>query len=544
MIETSERRRPACIADQRPRFISSLFASRLSASVVKNTFLFVLILLLPVSLYTSTPTDEDEAPDLIIINAKIHTVDPEDPEADAVAIRDGRITAVGSNRKVRRIATRRTRLIDAEGKRILPGFNDSHAHLEGIGNIFESIDLGSARTSDAFLSETQGFTRFLPKGAWILGGRWDPALADGPDALSKEWIDSVSLENPALLYSKDPTIALVNSEALRIAQIGRNASGLTGGEIVKDENGYPTGVLKGAAIRMVTGFANKSVKEMKARRIETASNYAVSYGVTSLQDVSTDDNMDVITELESAGKLKARIYECGGLKDWKKYSDEGLKAATGTPMVRTGCLKTFTDGNPETIPDLYDRILGADKAGLQVTIHAIGSRSNAYVLSLYERVIHENGNRDRRFRVEHAQSLSSSEIPRFARLGVIPSMQPYLFRGSGPYRSLLNSGAQIAFGSDASITNIDPLLGISVATISRRSPSSEKLTVEEAVRLYTLGAAYAEFQENEKGSISVGKLADLVILSDDIFDMPPSEIRNVRVLTTFVGGKVVYRAER
>lgn len=500
------------------------------------------MLFLTLSPSSAAISDDDRAPDLIIINAKVHTVDPKNPKADAVAIRDGRFIAVGSNRKIRGLASRKTRLIDADGKLVLPGFNDSHTHLEGIGNLFGSADLRSATSEGQFRSEIARITEFLPEGVWIQGGRWDPSLLEGPAKPSKEWIDEVSPNHPALLYSSDPSIALVNSEALRLARIANGTKGPAGGEIVKDENGDPTGILKGNSLQLVRSFTRVTSFQERSIQIETATNYAAAYGVTSLQDVSTDDNMDVITALDREGKLKARIYECGGLKDWAAYAEQGLKAATGTPMVRTGCLKTFTDGDPDTIPDLYERIKGADKAGLQVTIHAIGSRSNAYVLSLYERAIKENGHRDRRFRVEHAQSLSGAEIPKFARLGVIPSMQPYLFRGSGPYRSLLKSGASIAFGSDSSITNIDPLLGISVATERKPGPDSEKLTVEEAVTLYTLGAAFAEFQENEKGSITVGKLADLVILSEDIFEIDPSEIRNVRVLTTIVGGKVVYRA--
>lgn len=502
-----------------------------------GTLLFVFLSAAALPDRTAAVRDDDEAPDLIIINAKIHTVDDKDPEADAVAIKDGRFIAVGSNRKIRQSASRRTRLIDAEGKLILPGFNDSHTHLIGIGNLFVSLDLRNASSPGDFSASVEEFTRYLPRGRWVLGGRWDAQAWSGDRLPTKDWIDGASPDNPALLYSSDPTIALVNSAALKLAGIGKNSTGLAGGEIVKDAEGEPTGVLRGEAIRMVKVLTNTSLYQDRLQAIETATIYASTFGVTSMQDVSTDDNMDVITDLERQGRLRTRIYECGGLKDWKEYADRGLKAATGTPMVRTGCLKSFTDGNPDTVPDFYERIAGADKAGLQVTIHAIGPRSNGYVLSLFEKAIKENGYRDRRFRVEHAQSLSAKEMPRFARSGIIPSMQPYLFYGSGPYRSLLRTGARIAFGSDASITNIDPLLGISVAV-----GGGEKLTVEEAVRFYTLGAAYGEFQENEKGSITVGKLADLVILSDDIFKMEPSAIRNARVLTTILGGKVVYRA--
>lgn len=487
--------------------------------------------------------DDDPAPDLVIINAKIHTVDKQNPKAEAVAIRDGKFVAVGSRRRIMRIASRRTRLIDAEGRLILPGFNDSHAHLIGIGNLFTSIDLRGATSPEDFSKEVARFTRFLPKGRWILGGRWDAALWKGGKLPSRDIIDPVSPDNPALVYSLDGTMALANSAALEIAGINRDRGGINGGEIVKDDNGEPTGLLRGEAITLVKIFTARNPFEERFEVIETASNYAAAYGVTSLQDMSTDDNMDVLTELEAQGRLKARVYECAALKDWKTYADRGTVHASGTPMLRTGCLKSFTDGSEATLPELYDQILGADKAGLQVMIHAIGARANSYVLSLFERAVAENGFRDRRFRVEHAQSISAGDIPKFARLGVIPSMQPFLFYGSGPYRSLLASGARIAFGSDAHITNIDPLAGISVAASAGNRNGSQKLTVEEAVSLYTLGAAYGEFQDEIKGSISVGKLADLVILSDDIFKMDPSEIRNVKVLTTIVGGKVVYRAD-
>jgi predicted amidohydrolase YtcJ len=488
------------------------------------------------------PAIDDEAPDLVIINAKVHTVDKDNPEAEAVAVRDGKFIAVGSNRKIRRIATRKTRLIDAEGRLIVPGFNDSHAHLLGIGNLFTSIDLRNVTTPKQLSDAVAEFTRFLPKGVWILGGRWDAARWQGGGLPSKEMIDAVSRDNPVLVYNSDATIALANSKALEIAGIDRNRAGINGGEIVKAGDGEPTGILKGEAITLVKIFTSRDQFEERLEKIETAANYAVAHGITSLQDMSTDDNMDALEKLVETGRLKARVYECTALKDWKMYADRGIKHATGTPMLRTGCLKSFTDGNPETLPELYDRISGADKAGLQVMIHAIGNRATHYVLGLYEKAIRENGYGDRRFRVEHSQGLLADDIPEFARFGIIPSMQPYLFRGTGPYRSLLDSQALIAFGSDSSITDIDPLLGISVATVKEPSKTSEKLTVEEAVRLYTLGAAYAEFQEDVKGSIRVGKVADLVILSDNIFKMEPAKIRDTKVLLTIMGGKVVYRS--
>jgi predicted amidohydrolase YtcJ len=280
---------------------------------------------------------------------------------------------------------------------------------------------------------------------------------------------------------------------------------------------------------------------------ETATNYAAAFGVTSVQDVSADDNTEIYRELLRQGKLKTRIYDCSSLSDWQKPAKAGLKKADGDLMIRRGCLKgTAEDGTDATAARLYQEIAAADRAGLQVTVHAVGARANEQILSVFERVRRENGARDRRFRVEHAHAFRPQDLRRFADSGIIASVQPYLFsdregRSLTPLRDLTAGNAALAFGSDSSIIPVNPLSGIAAA-VNTNDPK-QKITVEEAVRFYTLGSAYAEFQETEKGTIALGKLADFVILSDDIFSIKPNEISKTRVLTTIVDGRVVFEAK-
>lgn len=319
---------------------------------------------------------------------------------------------------------------------------------------------------------------------------------------------------------------------------------------------------------------------------EAATNYAASLGVTSAQDMQANQNLAVYETLLQQGKLKTRLYAGAELSDWKSGAHVGIRHAFGGPMLRTGTLKGYGDGSlgsstawffdpysdtPSTsgvpsaeMPQLYEHISAADKNGLQVMIHAIGDKTNATVLDIYERVEKEDGPSDRRFRIEHAQHLRVSDIPRFAKLGVIASMQPVhltddgrwaekrlgkeRLKGTYAFKSLLASGAHVAFGTDWSVAPLSPLFGI-YAAVTRRTTDNknpdgwlpdEKISVDAAVRCYTLGSAYAEYQENEKGTLELGKLADMVILSEDIFTIDPNTIPNVKVLKTIVGGKVVF----
>lgn len=259
--------------------------------------------------------------------------------------------------------------------------------------------------------------------------------------------------------------------------------------------------------------------------------------MTSVQDVHSDDLVIVLNDLAKSGRLKTRVYDCVGIQHRLKSIAAGLRAATGNAFVRGGCVKGLAEGTADEIDELRTSIRESDNAGLQVMIHAIGARSNMNVLDAFEKAIAANGRRDRRLRIEHATRMRSSDVSRLVRLGVIVSMQPHLFgAGSDDYRAIIGAGATLAFGSDASITDLNPLLGIHAAAGS----GSRSITVDEAVRAYTLGSAYAEFQEKEKGTLSVGKLADLVILSDDIFEIDKVRIDKTRVVLTVVNGKVVF----
>jgi predicted amidohydrolase YtcJ len=284
--------------------------------------------------------------------------------------------------------------------------------------------------------------------------------------------------------------------------------------------------------------------EDKRAALETASNYAASFGVTSVQDVSADDNTEIYRALLRDGKLKTRVYECVALSDWQKLANSGIRKADGDAFLRRGCLKGAADGDADSAARLYEEISAADRAGLQVTVHAVGRGANGQILAIFERVARENGARDRRFRVEHAHRFAAGDLRRFGNSNIIASLQPFLFSDAGgksldPLRSLINSRAPLAFGSDASMIPVDPLSGIAAA-VNAQDPV-QRISVEEAVRFYTIGSAFAEFQEQEKGTIAAGKLADFVILSDDIFTISPDKISRTRVLTTVLDGKIVYQ---
>lgn len=481
--------------------------------------------------------------DLAIVNAKIRTMDEKKPQAEAIAISGGKISAVGANKEIRALIGAKTKVIDAGDKLVLPGFNDSHVHFTGIGNLFSSIDLREAKTPQEAVERIRHFAKFLPKGRWILGGGWNNENWT-PNALpTKELIDAATPDNPVFIYHANPRTAWVNSLALKLAKIDQIKKFVKDGMIERDEKGEPTGILRDSAIISVRNVIPPLPSKNWSEVIETASSYAASLGVTSVQDVHSDELIEIYRELHRQGKLKTRIYDCSPLSAWRKLAQAGVKRASGDAFVRGGCLKHFSDGFYDQTPELFENISAADRADLQVMIHAIGGDANDIVLTIFERVAIENGAKDRRFRVEHAHNFRPQDLRRFGRSKTIASMQPHLFSGGEPYRSLLDANAFLAFGSDASITDFNPLYGI-YAAVARGNPisSSQTISVKEAVRAYTVGSAYAEFQENAKGSLSVGKLADLVVLSDDIFTIKPENIRRTRVLTTIVDGRVVFES--
>ncbi len=479
-------------------------------------------------LFCFQPFAQNKAADLIILNANVRTMDPRNPRAEAVAIAEGKIIAVGRSRDIKKLAIASTRLIDAKGMLVLPGFNDAHVHFMAVGNRFSSIDLRDAADAEDVVERVQYFARFLPKGRWILGGYW--GIDTIPD---KAAIEAAAPNNPVFVYRSDAQTALANGAALRLAGIGKGTK-LSGLEV--DAEGEPTGIVTGTALKAIRRAVPASYMKNWAEIAETATNYAASLGVTSIHDTHSDDSSAIYRDLLKQGKLKTRVYDCVSLANWKSVA----KSTNGSSdMVRSGCLKSFYEGDADRLPELAADVLAADKAGFQVLLHAIGAESNDVVLGIYEKVTAVNGPRDRRFRVEHAQRIAAGDFERFARSKIIASVQPYLFYPSSvtkEYRQFLNSGVNLALGSDAAMTELDPLFGIQAAVQSG-------LTVEEAVRGYTVGSAYAEFQENIKGMIRQGYFADLVILSEDIFSIGRETIKNAKVIVTIIDGKAVYQAD-
>ena len=473
------------------------------------------------------------------------------PRAQAIAVSGNKIIFVGKDSDAKKFIGAKTKVIDANGKLVIPGFNDSHVHILGMGNLFSTVDLRFVRTPQEMVEKIKYQIRFLPKNRWILGGQWNNENWSPNDLPNKNLIDAITPDNPVFLYNQNPKIAFANSAALKLAGINEDIKNPANGEFVRDKDGKLTGVLKDSAINFVRRVAPVSPSKDRPAVVETATNYAAAYGVTSMQDMSADDNTDVFQALDKQGKLKTRIYDCYGLSEWLKAGSPKFAASNESRIYRRGCLKYFAESDAESIPELAKKIALADKNGWQVMIHAIGGAANNVILNVFENVIKENGARDRRLRVEHAHNIRTEDIGRFGASKIIASMQPALFFGgvlndSEPYRSLLETNAHIAFGSDSSMIPVNPFDGIYAAVMKAKTPDNEKsesLSVEEAVKLYTIGAAYAEFQEDLKGTITVGKFADFIILSDDIFTIKAEEIPKTNVLTTVMDGKIVYQSK-
>jgi hypothetical protein len=546
---------------------------------------FICLILVTIVIYTNAFAFQINA-DLIVVNAKVRTMDAARPEAQAFAVMGNKIVAVGSNDEIRKFSGAATKTIDAGGRLIVPGFNDAHVHfLEG-GYQLSSVDLRDAETPEEFVRRIKEFAAKQPKGRWILGGKWDHENWTPASLPTAAMIDAATPDNPVFIDRLDGHMALANSLALKTARVDKNTKEVEGGEIVRDTAGNPTGVLRDAAMNYVNKVIPAFSMAEKLEQAQAATDYAASLGVTSIQDMSAGTEISVYQELARQGKLKTRIYGCSPLSDYSRWQKTGVTRAFGNEWLRVGCLKGYSDGSlgsttawlfaayldapnssglaSDEIPKLPENVAAADKADLQINIHAIGDKANDFVLSTFEKAARENGAKDRRFRIEHAQHLRMEDIKRFGQSKVIASMQPFhladdgrwawkrldapRLKGTYAFRSLIDSGAIVAFGTDWSVAPLNPLLGIHAAvtrqTLDDKNQNGwipeQKISVDETVRAYTQGSAYAEFQENVKGSIAPGKLADFVILSADIFTINPTEIRNAQVLTTVVDGRIVY----
>jgi len=531
-------------------------------------------------------------PDLLVHNADIRTMHPRNPRMEALAVTGNRIAILGNSTDLLRLAGPRTRVIDAKGRLVVPGFNDAHLHFLSGGFQLAGVELRDAKTPQELARRIGEFARSVPQGRWILRGNWDHEQWTGAPLPTKELIDPLTPDTPVFVTRLDGHMALANSVALKLAGVTKSTKDPDGGFIVRDTLGEPTGVLKDAAMSLVYRKVPAANFEEKLAAARAASAHAASLGVTSAQDMSTGPDVGVIQELARRGELKTRLYAVWPLPNWEALARTGVRAGFGSDLLRTGGLKGFSDGSlgsttalffdpyhdapntrglpgDEMFPDgaMLQRVLGADKAGLQVMIHAIGDKANDFILGIYEQVGRENGPRDRRFRIEHAQHLRAQDIPRFGRAKVIASMQPYhcaddgrwaekrigaeRAKGTYAFRMLLDSGAVLAFGSDWTVAPLDPIQGIAAAvtrrTLDGKHPAGwvpeQKISVEEAVRAYTWGSAFAEFAEDRKGTLAPGMLADFVMLDKNIFRIAAEEIETARVMMTVMDGRVVFEAK-
>ena len=526
---------------------------------------------------------------LAIVNARVWTANPKQPWASAVAVSGDRILAVGSSAEISKLsrATPSARVIDAAGGLVTPGFIDSHVHFIDGGFRLASVQLRDAKTPEEFTARIRKYAAALPPGTWITGGDWDHTLWGG-ELPRRDWIDSVTPNNPVWVSRLDGHMTLANGLALAAGKVSRATADVDGGTVVRDVAGEPTGILKDNAQSYVNSAEPPRSPELSDRALAAAMKYVAERGVTSVHNVGSFEDLAAFERARSSKSLITRIYAITPISQWERLRDTVAKKGRGDEWIRIGGLKGFVDGSlgshtaamlapftdtpadsgflVETEKDLYSWTANADKSGLQLVVHAVGDRAIRTQLDIFERVQKENGAKDRRFRIEHAQHIAPADIPRFAKLGVIPSMQPYHAIDDGrwadmvigkerskttyAFRSLIDSGSRLAFGSDWFVAPPSPIEGIFGAvtrrTIDDRNPDGwvpeQKIGVEEALRAYTIDAAYASFDETAKGSIERGKLADLVLLDRDITRIAPASIRDARILLTIVGGRVVFEA--
>jgi predicted amidohydrolase YtcJ len=527
---------------------------------------------------------------LIVTNAAVYTVDKQHPKAEAVAVIGDRIVGVGSRVDIDLWRGPQTKVIDAGGKLLLPGFNDAHVHFIQGGAQLVQVDLVDAATPEEFAKRIAAQMKKTPKGEWILGGRWDETKWPKQELPTKDLVDPVTGDIPMFVERYDGHEALANSVAMKLAGIDAKTPDVPGGVIMRDASGNPTGVFKDAAMVLIYKAIPPMTQEQRLGAARGALKHAASLGVTSVQHMNPEfADVAAYSELAEKGELTTRIYAVPMETHWRDQAKVGIRRAWGSSYLRLGAVKGYADGslgsrtaymfepftddpgNRGLLSDemhppsaMRDRLMQADAAGLQLRVHAIGDHAISMMLDIFADIEKEHGYHDQRFAIEHAQHMAQKDFGRFAKLHVIASMQPYhaiddgrwaearlgrdRTRYSYAWRSFLNHGVTLAFGTDWPVAPLDPMLGVYAAvtraTLDGKNPGGwipeEKITLPEAIEAYTMGAAFTEFQENEKGSISPSKLADMVILSHNIFELKPEAIRNVKVKTTIVGGKVVY----
>jgi predicted amidohydrolase YtcJ len=505
----------------------------------------------------------------------------------AVAIADGTILAVGESAQVARYVGSQTTVLNAAGGLVLPGLADGHTHFIDGGFQLASIDLRDAATPQEFVRRLKEYAAGLEPGQWITGGDWDHTLWRGAPLPRRGWIDSVTPNNPVFVNRLDGHMALANSAAIRAADVTRKTPAPAGGEMPRDVGGEPIGIFKDQAMGLIWRAVPDPSPEQRDSALARALAQAASLGVTATAHMSASwADLATYRRLARAKRLTMRVAVYLPLDGWRTVADS-VAANRGDDWVRIGGVKGYMDGSAgsrtalffepfsdsagyrglmqNTEADMRAWIGGADSAGLQVAVHAIGDRANAILLAIYDSVARAHGARDRRFRDEHAQHLRPQEITRFGAMRVVPSMQPYhaiddgrwletrigpvRVRTTYPFRTLLDSDAPLAFGSDWTVAPLDPMLGV-YAAVTRRTLDGrnsggwvpeQKITVGEALRAYTYGNAWATFNEQKWGTLAPGRYADVVVLDRDPFAVPAESLGAVKPRFTIVGGRVVYR---
>ncbi|MGH7572232.1 MAG: amidohydrolase, partial [Gemmatimonadota bacterium] len=534
---------------------------------------------------------------LILENARVWTGDSAVPEARGLVIADGRISQLlrdeGTRGFPQDVPVRR---IDLGGRRVVPGFNDAHTHFFDGGFTLLSPDLLTSDTPEEFVRRLKAYAGTLPAGRWIdLPAAWDHERWPGHPLPSRQLIDSVTPGNPVWIRRPDGHIGLANSLALEAAGVTAETPDPAGGRIDRDPaTGEPTGILRDAG-ELVRAAIPEITEEEYREALDAALAHAAEVGLTSVQDMCYDAGpvgIRLLEEYARDDRLTVRVFCRTWLGDWIEEAGAGVRAGSGDEWVRRGSLKAFADGalgsstaymsapyadNPEN-RGLLDAVMqppdsffglaaGADRAGLQLSIHAIGDAAISLVLDQFERIRAANPGWDRRFRIEHAQHMAEKDFARMAEMGVIASVQPFhaiddgrwAERKIGParakttyaFRSFLDASVPLAFGTDWPVAPLDPMRTV-YAAVTRRTLDGdhpegwvpeEKILLEEALRAYTSGSAYAEFAEEDKGRLVPGAMADLVVLSEDPFEVPPERLDDIRPVLTMVGGRIVWQAE-
>ena len=567
-------------------------AARLTAYIVA----FIVGVTFIAGLIVGAQRSGDGPVDLIIVNGKVFTGDQS--SAEAVAVQGNKVLRVGSNREIQRLARAQTTVVDAKGGSVLPGFNDAHLHLIGGGLALDQVSLGEADTLDALKKTIEAWTEANPAREWIRGRGWLYTVFD-TGLPTRQLLDQLVPDRPAYLVSYDGHTGWANSRALKVAGITRATPNPVNGVIVRDARGEPTGVLKEAAMALMSQALPVPTREERLAAARAAIVEAHRVGVTSAQVAGgSAADLEVLDELRRHGELTVRVYQALSVEPdaspaeldaldevHERFEDDPLLKAGAVKLMADGVVETRTAamlepyagtsddrGQARTSPDaLTELVTELDRRGWQVMTHAIGDAAIRETLDAYQAAAAANPPpaRGRRHRVEHVETPAPADVARFGKLGVVASLQPAhgfppdaddpWATNLGPERtargwmsgSLARGGATIAFGSDWPVVDLDPLVGIFVA-VNRTSREGEpeggwlpgeRLTLGEAIRAYTSGAAWASFDEQRKGTLEPDMLADIIILSEDIFALPPDRLLDAEVVMTIMDGKVVYRRD-